>query len=78
MKFVNLETGKSTFSIVSKKGFAVRHKYGLRPDKVICIRAYSIVMDDLCAVFDDYTVVLAAGFFFLSLETGEKFLLMRD
>ena len=78
MKFVNLETGKSTFSIVSKKGFVVQHKYGLKSDKVICIRAYSVVMNDLFAVFDDYTVVPAAGFFFHNIETDEKFILVRD
>lgn len=78
MKMINLETGKKEYCTVSGKGFNVRFKYRIKDYCTKSTRAYAILNDDLVAIFDDYTPLLAAGFFIHNIESGEKFLVVRD
>lgn len=78
MKMINLETGKKVYYTVSKKGFNVRFKYRIKDYCTKLTRTYAILNDDLVAIFDDYTPLPAAGFFIHNIETGEKFLVVRD
>lgn len=78
MKIVNIETGDSFRVVISNKGFKVVYSHGLGIETYFSMRAVQVIEDDTYVVWTDYTVSYTVGFMFVSLETGEKFVVVRD
>ena len=78
MKLVNLETGKFYRVAKSSQGFKVVYPHGISNETYISIRTIQIIEDDTYIVWDDYTVSYTIGLMFISIETGEKFISVRD
>ena len=78
MKFVNLETGKASKFVKSNEGFKVVYPHGVAVDTYYTMRAVQISMDKLYTVWHDYVVFNSNYVMFTSLETGEKYVIVRD
>ena len=78
MKFVNLETGKVSKFVKSNEGFRVVYPHGLGAETYTSIRAIQTTLDEIYTVWCDYMVFHSYYAMFSSLETGEKFLVVRD
>ena len=78
MKLVNLETGKECKAVKSDKGFKVVYHHRIAVEYYTSMRNVQIIEDEVYVVWADYTVSYTGGFMFISLETGEKFILVRD
>ena len=77
MKLVNLETGKACKALKSDKGFKVIYSHGIAIESYTTMRTVQIIEDYAYVVWADYTVSFTGGFMFISLETGEKFIVIR-
>lgn len=78
MKFVNLETGKASKFVKSNEGFKVVYSHGVGVESFTTLRAIQATLDSLYAVWADYAVFNSLYVMFISLETGEKFVTVRD
>jgi hypothetical protein len=78
MKFVNLETGKVRKFVKSNEGFKVVYPHGIGVETYTCLRAIQTTIDNLYAVWADYMVFQSRYVMIISLETGEKFVTVRD
>lgn len=78
MKFVNLETGKASQFVKSNKGFKVVYPHGADVQELTTIRAIQTILEDMYIVWSDYSVYGTNYVMFTSLETNEKFLVVRD
>lgn len=78
MKLINLETGRKCETVKSDKGFKVIYRHGTVVEKYVYMRAVQTLFDEIYVVWDDYAVTYTGGFMFISLETGEKFIVVRD
>ena len=77
MKFVNLETGKVSKFVKSNEGFKVVYPHGVGVETYTTARAIQTTLDNLYMVWSDYVVYLSNYVMFTSLETGEKFIIVR-
>ena len=77
MKLVNLETGKECKTVKSNKGFKVVYSHGIAIENYTTMRTVQIIEDDIYVIWADYSVSYTGGFMFISLDTGEKFILVR-
>lgn len=77
MKFVNLETGKASKFVKSNDGFKVVYPHGVAVDTYYTMRAIQIVMDNQYTVWHDYVVFKSNYIMIISLETNEKFVVLR-
>ena len=77
MKFVNLETGKASKFVKSNEGFKVVYPHGVGVETFTTIRAIQTTIENLYTVWSDYVVFLSNYVMFISLETGEKFVIVR-
>lgn len=77
MKFVNLETGKSCQLVKSNQGFKVVYSHGIAIESYTTMRSIQII-DDVYVVWSDYTVSFTGGLMYISLETDDKFIVVRD
>lgn len=77
MKFVNLETGKASKFVKSNEGFKVVYPHGVGIETFYSMRAAQISMDNLYTVWQDYVVFNSDYVMVTSLETGEKFIVVR-
>ena len=77
MKFVNLETGKASKFVESNEGFKVVYPHGAGVETFTTIRAIQTTLDNLYTVWADYVVFHSRYVMFISLETGEKFIIVR-
>ena len=78
MKFVNLETGKASKFVKSNEGFKVVYPHGVGVVTFESVRAIQTTLDNLYTVWSDYVVFLSNYVMFTSLETGEKYVIVRD
>lgn len=78
MKLVNLETGKPCHAVKSNQGFKLVYSHGIAIEAYTTMRTIQIIDDGAYVIWSDYTVSYTGGFMFTSLETGEKFILVRD
>lgn len=78
MKFVNLETGKASKFVKSNEGFKVVYPHGVGVETFTSIRAIQTTLDNLYTVWSDYVVFLSNYVMFISLETNEKYVIVRD
>ena len=78
MKFVNLETGKASKFVKSSEGFKVVFSYGVGVETFKSIRAIQATLDALYTVWADYVVFQSHYVMFISLETSEKYVIVRD
>lgn len=78
MKFVNLETGKASKFVKSNEGFKVVYPHGVGVETFYTMRAAQTSMDNLYTVWQDYVVFNSNYVMVISLESGEKFVTVRD
>lgn len=78
MKFVNLETGKASKFVKSNEGFKVVYSHGVGVETFTTLRAIQTTLDNIYAVWADYVVFQSRYVMFISIETGEKFVTVRD